>query len=110
MLQKIHIAIGIILAIVYIYIYFNLQKLLPGFQLALETSGRRSLGLYIVLYLPVFSLLCFIAPNFLAEKLSPTSPFSGRSILSAGFWYLVGYFTLAVFCLATYILQVANAG
>lgn len=106
MIRLFHIVLGCVLAIMYFYILMNLDKFFPGVveadkaansgESGWAVSQKASGGLYYVFIAPIFTIVCFLFPDVLANRYSPKSGLFGKPILTEGFWYIVGYFMIFV--------------
>lgn len=102
MARRFHTALGIVLLLVYVYIVFHQNKVLPG--LAAANQGlpgtlpvpRLSRGLLVVYGLPLAAIVCFIMPRRLMWWLSPRPPPEYDYLLREPFWYLVGYVLVGI--------------
>lgn len=98
-----HTVLGIVLTVVYFYVLIHLDTVFPDVAKANEAATgassatrRAGEGMFYVFVTPLFAIACFLFPNIVADVLSPKSGFFKKPVFGAGFWYLVGYFTLVV--------------
>ena len=101
MILKVHKIIGIIIAIVYGYIFLNTFDVLPGFKVASEfeidiwRSGLIIIGLTLISLLPFMVIACFLFPKLLCDFVPPKFSLFGEPYDPYSFIWL-GYFLLVL--------------
>ncbi len=94
-----HFYLGLVFLVLYIFFLLDLENLLPNFMRAKNLSfqvQRVGTGVIFILTMPLISIACFMKPDVLTNILSPSYGALNEALLKNGFWYIVGYITLAV--------------
>ncbi|NYE30631.1 hypothetical protein HDE78_003606 [Rhodanobacter sp. K2T2] len=93
-------AIGFLVVFIWIWIVAHLSRYFPNIASASSSNIASGLGhgggSYYVVALPFVGAAFLIFPDFFVAHFSPFSKFSGEPVLSQGFWYLCGYFSLII--------------
>lgn len=97
MVRNVHIILGLLWGMAYVWIMTHDESLLPHLKPAMENIwGRGASGGIFVIVLPLFPVFCFLFPDLLSGIFSSKEPFSGRPVLTRGIWYMAGYFFMLV--------------
>ena len=102
MVRRFHTALGILLLLIYVYIVFHQERVLPGLAAADRglpgalLAPRLSRGLLVVYGLPLAAIVCFILPTRLMWWLSPRPPPEYDYLLREPFWYFIGYVLVGI--------------
>jgi len=98
MANKLHFIFGLALAGLYVYGFLNIAKYFPNLVLVMDShvSSASNRGAVIILVFPLIPIICFLSPGWLTNMFSPRSKKWGTPLLTDGFWYIAGYFFLAV--------------
>lgn len=103
MARGFHLSLGVVLSVLYVFLVFHSHRALPGLEflpspLPVTTlrNGSPEIGWLVAFGLPIVAIICFIFPDRLMWRLSPRTPPDYDYLLTPGFWYVIGYFTLIV--------------
>lgn len=93
MARTIHVTLGAVLLLIYLYFIAHVSRYFPELAAAHSAGagGRASRGLLIVYGLPLCAIACFFFPTRLKWWLSPRTPPLDDYLLGEGFWYFMGY-------------------
>lgn len=93
-----------VLALVYVYLIFNLPETLPGLAKALISSSQRAQNAaYLILGLPVLPFICFSMSERMAALISPKTKEYGEVLMTLGAWYVLGYLLLLFSTMLLYL-------
>lgn len=100
-MKQFHFCLGVLVLCTYIYLWLHFNELFPELMQLLHAvfckagrAGRGRASFVVLLSLPLFSAACFMFPKFFENNFSPrTSPLN-EPVLTAGAWYIIGYFSL----------------
>jgi H+/gluconate symporter-like permease len=91
--------IGTVLLICYGYVLLNKEKYAPGLQVLDENKHlhyRAAEGFEYVVMLPLVGIACLIMPTTFSELFSPKYGLFRESLLTPGFFVIVGYLCILV--------------